>query len=96
MSGNKKRKDFDKNNFKETITSKKCSKSERNLSIKLNKHHKYKKLFSYFFLCVLIFCSVFKCKGSMLNSKYSYIELIIEGGGENNILYEKVNLHVPM
>ena len=89
MSGNKKRKDFDKNNFKETILSKKCSKSERNLSIKLNKHHKYKKLFSNFFLCVLIFCSVFKCKGSMLNSKYSYIDLIIEGGGENNILYEK-------
>ena len=89
MSGNKKRKDFDRNNFKGTILSKKCSKSERNLSIKLNKHHKYKKLFSYFFLYVLIFCSVFKCKGSMLNSKYSYIELIIEGGGENNILYEK-------
>ena len=42
MSGNKKRKDFDKNNFKETILSKKCSKSERNLSIKLNKRHKYK------------------------------------------------------
>ena len=88
MSGNKKRKDFDKNNFKETILSKKCSKSERNLSIKLNKHHKYKKLFSDFFLCVLIFCSVFKCKGSMLNSKYSYIDLIIKGGGKNYILYE--------
>ena len=96
MSGNKKRKDFDKNNFKETILSKKCSKSERNLSIKLNKHHKYKKLFSDFFLCVLIFCSIFKCNGSMLNSKYSYIELIIEGGGENNILYEKGERTCPI